>query len=122
MVAETQNPVQEPMRENAAPAWAMTLIGALTDVTEAVSHKKRLKSTRYFVWQEDGANDLSADGGHAECAVTGSLDLYTTLEFDPWVSEMGTALTDAGIAWALVSVEVEEDTGFTHYSWDWEVA
>ena len=54
--------------------------------------------------------------------MTGSLDLYTKLEFDPWVSEMGTALTDAGIAWALVSVEDEEDTGFTHYSWDWEVA
>ena len=125
MVAETQNPVQEPMRENAEPCFqfqAMTLIGALTGVTEAVSHKKRLKSTRYFVWQEDGANDLSADGGHAESAVTGSLDLYTKLEFDPWVSEMGTALTNAGIAWALVSVEVEEDTGFTHYSWDWEVA
>lgn len=122
MVAETQNPAQEPMRENTAPAWARKLITAMTSVTEAVSHRKRLKSTRYFVWQEDGANDLSADGGHAESAVTGSLDLYTKLEFDPWVSEMGTALTDAGIAWALVSVEVEEDTGFTHYSWDWEVA
>lgn len=122
MVAETQNPAQEPMHENTAPAWARKLITAMTSVTEAVSHRKRLKSTRYFVWQEDGANDLSADGGHAEGAVTGSLDLYTKLEFDPWVSEMGTALTNAGIAWALVSVEVEEDTGFTHYSWDWEVA
>ena len=120
MVAETQNPVQEPMRENAAPAWAMTLSGALTDVTEAVSHKKRLKSTRYFVWQEDGANDLSADGGHAECAVTGSLELYAQMEFDPWASEIGEALTNAGIAWSLVSVEVEEEPGFTHYTRDRE--
>lgn len=64
------------MSESMTPAWALTLIEALTSVTDAVSHRKRLKSTRYFVWQEDGANDLAGDGGHAEGAVTGTLDLY----------------------------------------------
>ena len=108
--------------ESVTPAWALTLIAALKSVTDAVSHRKRLKSTRYFVWQEDGANDLAGDGGHAEGAVTGTLDLYTKLEFDPWVTAMNAALTNAGIAWSLVSIEVEEDTGFTHYSWDWEAA
>ena len=116
-MAET---TQTPTNNSTTPAWAQKLITAMTGVTEAVSHYKHLKSTRYFVWQEDGANDLSADGGHAESAVTGSLDLYTKLEFDPWVAAMNAALTNAGIAWALVSVEVEEDTGFTHFSWDWE--
>ena len=38
--------------------WVETIIGAHTDVTEAVSHGRRMQSERYFVWQEDGANDL----------------------------------------------------------------
>ena len=42
-------------------AWYETIIAAHTAVTQAVSHGQRLKSSRYFVWQEDGANDLEAD-------------------------------------------------------------
>ena len=32
-------------------AWYETIIAAHTAVTTAVSHGKRLKSSRYFVWQ-----------------------------------------------------------------------
>lgn len=102
--------------------WYETIIAAHTAVTDAVSHTLRLKSDRYFVWQEDGSNDLPADNSHAEGAVTGTTDLYTKMEFDPWADALGESLSVYGIAWELSSVQYEEDTGFYHYEWAWEVA
>lgn len=102
--------------------WYERIIKAHTAVTNAVSHVVRLKSDRYFVWSEDGANDLIASGHHAETAVTGATDLYTKIEFDPWAEEIGRSFSAHGIAWSLVSVDYEEETGFYHYSWDWEVS
>ena len=49
--------------------WYETIIAAHTAVTNAVSHGQRMKSDRYFVWQEDGANDLEANGAHGERAM-----------------------------------------------------
>lgn len=102
--------------------WNERIVNAHLTVTEHVSHGQRLKSERYFVWREDGGNDLNAGDCHAERAVTGVTDLYTKLEFDPWADALGDALSSAGVAWSLVSVSFEEGTGFWHYSWDWEVA
>lgn len=102
--------------------WYETIIAAHTAVTYAVSHTLRLKSDRYFVWQEDGSNDLPADNSHAEGAVTGTTDLYTKMEFDPWADALGESLSAYGIAWELSSIQYEEDTGFYHYEWAWEVA
>lgn len=101
--------------------WYERIVQAHRDVTDQVSHWERLKSNRYFVWQEDGRNDLLADGIHAEIAVTGTTDLYTQQEFDPWVEELQEAFELHGISWYLNSVQYEEDTGFTHYEWVWEV-
>lgn len=98
-----------------------TIIAAHLAVTDAVSHAKRLQSDRYFVWMEDGSNDLVADGVHAETALTGATDLYTKTEFDPWGNALGASFDKFGISWSLVMVEFEEETGFYHWSWDWEV-
>ncbi len=102
-------------------AWSDTIKAAHLEVTTEVSHAKRLKSQRYFVWQEDGANDLAAGNGHAERAVQGTTDLFTKQELDPWVDQLGEALSNHGVAWYLNSVDYEEDTGFFHYEWVWEV-
>ena len=101
--------------------WYERIVQAHRDVTDQVSHWERLKSNRYFVWQEDGRNDLLADGIHAEGAVTGTTDLYTQQEFDPWVEALQESFEVHGISWYLNSVQYEEDTGFTHYEWVWEV-
>lgn len=104
------------------PLWAQRIIAAHLSVTDAVSHGGRLQSDRYFVWQEDGANDFEAGGIHAEKAVTGSTDLFTKQEFDPWRSAMEEAFDTSGfIVWRLNSVQYEEETGFWHYEWGWEV-
>lgn len=102
-------------------SWSETIIAAHLAVTDAVSHGRRLASDRYFVWMEDGANDLLGGNVHAETAVTGSTDLYTKMEFDPWGPALGASFDQAGISWSLVGVEYEEETGFYHWSWDWEV-
>ena len=103
------------------PRWAQAIIAAHLAVTDAVSHTERLKSDRYFVWQEDGSNESEADNAHGEHAVTGATDLYSKIEFDPWGDELGAAFDTAGISWELFGCEYEEETGFYHWSWDCEV-
>lgn len=110
------------MVDNPTPDWTQKIIAAHLAVTDAVSHTERLKSDRYFVWQEDGSNEFEADDVHAERAVTGSTDLYTMQEFDPWGNALSESLSSYGISWDLVLVEYEDETGFYHWSWDWEVA
>lgn len=101
--------------------WYERIIAAHVAVTDQVSHLKHPSGDRYFVWAEDGANDLIAGNRHTEKAMTGRTDLYTKQEFDPWADAIGDSFTNFGIAWSLVSVDYEEETGFIHYSWDWEV-
>lgn len=101
--------------------WSDTIIAAHLAVTQAVSHGFRLQSERYFVWQEDGNNDLIGGNGHAEACVTGVTDLYTKTEFDPWGAALEKSFDRFGISWDLVLVEYEDETGFWHWSWDWEV-
>lgn len=109
------------MSENTIPAWAQTVIAAHLAVTTAVSHGARLKSDRYFVWMEDADADFTANNVHAERAVSGSTDLFTKTEFDPWKRQLEQAFDAAGIFWRHVDTIFEEDTGFWHYVWDWEV-
>lgn len=125
---------------NNRPAWAQSIIdahlAAAASVTEtptkrdgqaasgavAVSHAARMKSRRYFVWEEDGGNDLNADNGHDETAMTGYTDLFTEVEFDPAARALGPAFDAAGIAWEYTGVSYEPDTGLFHHTWEWEVA
>lgn len=102
--------------------WYERIIAAHTAVTDQVSHGIRLKSSRYFVWQEDGAADMVAGSRHVETGVTGTTDLFTKKEFDPWKDAFEQSLNSTpGIAWHLNSVQFEPDTGFWHYEWVWEI-
>lgn len=102
--------------------WADTIIGCHTVVTDQVSHMTRMKTRRYFVWQEDGADDMLADNRHIARAVTGTTDLFTPQEFDPWAAAFEAALDAAeGVSWYLNSIQYEEDTGIYHYEWVWSV-
>ena len=101
--------------------WFEKIIAAHTSVTTSVSHYERMKSERYFVWQEEGGrSDLTAESRHAETAVAGTTDLFTKTEFDTWAEEIEAAFSAKGIAWYKSSVQYEEDTGFIHHEWVWE--
>lgn len=101
--------------------WYEKIIAVHLAVTDQVSHAEHMKSDRYFVWQEDGANDLEADGLHVERAITGSTDLFTKQEFDPWKEQFESALEASGLPWSYNSFQYEEETGYYHYEWYWEV-
>ena len=102
-------------------SWYETVIAAHTAVTDAVSHGQRLNSNRYFVWQEERADDLEANGRHIEKAMSGTTDLFTKQEFDPWREAFERSLDASGMAWYLNSVQFEPDTGFWHWEWVWSV-
>lgn len=101
--------------------WYEKIIAAHVAVTDSVRHAERIGSDRYFVWMEDGRNDHVADNEHVEGAVTGRSDLYTKMEFDPWVEEFEASLDRGGISWTRVMSEYEDETRVYHHSWDWEV-
>lgn len=102
--------------------WYEKIIQAHTAVTDKVSHGGRLKSDRYFVWQEEGSADLIADNIHAEKAVSGSTDLFTKQEFDPWKDAFEASMDAvSGLSWRLNSIQFEPDTGFWHYEWKWVI-
>ena len=101
--------------------WHEKIIAVHLSVTDQVSHAEHMKSDRYFVWQEDGANDLEADGLHVERAITGSTDLFTKQEFDPWREQFEAAMEASGLLWSYNSFQYEEETGYYHYEWYWEV-
>ena len=103
-------------------SWEERIIAVHTAVTDQVSHAKRLNSDRYFVWQEEGGDDLLLDGRHLERGQRGTTDLFTKREFDPWVNAFEKALdAERTIDWYLNSTQYEEDTGFFHYEWVWSV-
>lgn len=104
-------------------SWINDIIAAHTAVTDQVSHGGRMKSKRYFVWQEARPRDLLADGRHCERVHRGSTDLYTTREFDPWAEELEKSFDSCdNIAWSRDGPWLDEsNTGFWHYEWQWEV-
>lgn len=103
-------------------SWVDHILAPHLQVTDAIRHSEYMESDRYFVWQEDGENNLTAGGIRKERAVTGTTDLFTKQEFDPWKEELEKAF-DASpyVCWKLNSVQFEEETGFYHYEWRWEV-
>lgn len=99
------------------------IISALTSVGgKSVSHVEHMKKDRYIVWEEDGGNDLEADNKHIEKSTHGVVDLFSKREFDCWKEEIEDAFDNAGIAWAYNDMDYEEETGFYHHQWKWNVS
>jgi hypothetical protein len=53
--------------------------------------------------------------------VNGYTDLFTEVEFDPAVQELGRSFDAAGIAWEYTGASWETNTKLFHHSWEWEV-
>lgn len=99
---------------------------ALTSIEGlAVYHylRPQLKAP-FCVWQEDAENgSLEADLNKEEQAISGTVDLFTKLEYDPLNDAIQGALnTIENCAWSLNSVQYEEDTELIHYEWSFTVA
>lgn len=97
---------------------------ALLQVDVEVFHYYALHpSDRYVVWAEDGeGTELAADNRKIGQVLSGTIDFFTKTEQDPAREEIQRALGDAEISYSLNSVQQEEETGYIHYEWRWEVA
>lgn len=101
-----------------------SFIEALVTVTDRTYHHFAPPGTDvpYVVWAETGRNDLLAGNTHAERAWVGTVDLFTATEAEPMVCDLENAFEAVNVAYSLISVDYEEETGLIHYSWDWEMA
>lgn len=97
---------------------------ALLTVTDNVGHYEAMdKKDKYIVWAEDSeGSSVEGDNRKKYQSIQGTIDYYSKEEFDPNVDKIQEALTAAGISFYLNSVQYEEETGFVHHEWVWEVA
>ena len=85
---------------------------ALLTVTDTVFHYfAEDQLDRYIVWAESG--EVSSLGG--------TIDYFTKTDFDPNIDAIQNALKSAEISFLLESVQYEEETGYIHYEWKFEV-
>lgn len=97
---------------------------ALLTVTQKVYHFSPPKDATgsYIVWAEDGqASAKHGNNRMQEQALTGTVDYYTKIEYDPVVQQIQKAMSDAGIPWRLESIQKEDATGYIHYEWVFEM-
>lgn len=82
------------------------------------------RSKRYIVWAEDGSNQsFSGNNRLTEQQITGTIDLFTQIEYDEMVDSIQEALNTGGhVSWRLESVEYEDDTALIHWAWTFSVA
>ena len=78
---------------------------------------------RYIVWAEHfQGSAVHADGRLRHQALQGSIDYFIKGGDDTAIMRMQNALDEAGIAYSFESVQYEEDTGYVHYEWNFQVA
>ena len=75
----------------------------------------------YGVYAEDAANDLGADNIHAEKVVQGTVDYFTRDDTGAPQTTIEAALEGIPCAWYLNSVQFEDDSGYIHYEWVFEI-
>lgn len=98
---------------------------ALLSVTDNVGHYEALNVLdKYLVWAEDAeADSVHADNQKDIQVIQGTVDYFTKEDGDPNVERVQKALAGAeGVVYQLNSVQYEEETGYIHYEWLWEVS
>lgn len=98
---------------------------ALLTVSEDVYHYARPHGMKapFIVWQEDGEGIRGGANNRRLPYQTahGTIDLFTLTEYDPLIDAIQEALDNAeSVAWALNSVQYEDETNLIHYEWVFE--
>lgn len=80
------------------------------------------QNDKYIVWAED-SEGASGHGDNKKTTqvLQGTIDYFTRIEYDPIVELIQEKLDSADIAWRLNSIQYEDDTGYTHHEWIWEM-
>ncbi len=93
-------------------------------VSDNVSHYEAMNKTdKYIVWAEDSeSSSLNTDNKKEIQAIQGTIDYFTKKDNDTVVNEIQEALKAEKVSFYLNSVQYEEETGYIHYEWVWEVS
>ena len=96
----------------------------LSEISNNVSHYEAMnKADRYIVWAEDSESaSLSADNQKQIQVIQGTIDYFTKKDKDVAVDEIQEALKAEKVSFYLNSVQYEEETGYIHYEWVWEMS
>jgi len=93
-----------------------------TVLPDTFHYKAFKKPDKYIVWAEDGEADSSnADDTKTDQVIQGTIDYFTKTEFDSNFELIQDKLNSVEIAWRLNSIQHEEETGYIHYEWIFEV-
>ena len=77
---------------------------------------------KYIVWAEDSEGSSSyADDKKENQSIQGTIDYFTKTEYDPIVQVIQDKLNSADISWRLNTILYEQDTGYIHYEWTFEI-
>jgi len=98
------------------------LVTALTATELKFAHFGWSKAPNgdYGVYAEDGANDLIASNVHAERVIEGTVDYFTRDSSMACKALIESALNSCA-AWRLNSIQFENDTGYIHLEWVFQV-
>ena len=78
-------------------------------------------SKDHGVWGEDNELSLYANNRHSEMVMQGTIDYYTRDDSSTPRATIEAALDAYNIQWRMNSIQFEDDTGFIHYEWVFEV-
>lgn len=94
----------------------------LTVTQDTFHYHAHKKPDKYIVWAEDTESDSGHGDNHKTIQVIqGTIDYFTKMEFDPNFDLIQEKLNSIDIAWKLNSIQHEEETGYIHYEWVWEM-
>ena len=95
----------------------------LLTVTVSVFHYVAMyKPDQYIVYAEDSeGSSVEGDDQKINQSIQGTIDYFTKKDWDENVTKIQEVLKYARISFYLNSVQLEEETGYQHYEWVWEV-
>lgn len=109
----------------------MSLIAKIKKVRDALirlegidvyHYWREVKKNRYIIWAEDSESEsFHSDNFMNEQQIHGTIDLFTKTEYDPVIDMIQNKLNDSEIPFRVMSVQYEDETGFIHYEWEWDV-
>lgn len=89
-----------------------------TDIPFREAAWSKAPATDYGVYALDGAGEtLWGNNRMLHQAIEGTVDLFTHGPGREQAQTIQSALNEAGVSWALNSVQFEDDTRLTHWEW-----
>jgi hypothetical protein len=76
----------------------------------------------YIVWGEEGqASASSADNRMRTQGIRGTIEYFTTVEFDPVFDLIQEKLNSTDMAWGLDDIGKKPGEKYIRYLWSWEI-